>query len=392
MELVHSREHNRLGGNSRRGSSIALALCALTMFASVATAQDEMLPPEIIFQVPANAKTWSVASALAMPDPVQLNNVKIDPTVRALAMQLEDASFEVREQATNKLIEMAPDKMQLYALLAPESDLTAEQRYRLLAALREHLLNSPRGAVGISMEPVQPIIMGGPLEIRVTDLLPGLPAERVLKLNDRITHVDDQPLFAYDDLQFRVQCKRPGDKVALTIKRPKTDPAVLNAGREANQPIPFEVIRVELELGSAELLREFNEARAQQFNQALPQLPQRVETIRLTEVQRASQNFSPKPRSIAITGSSAILASDAHAATAELDPDVENHPTVQEVLRHRKLIETGDVTVEELQIIRDRWERELEELSRQAQNRMLTSDQRAYLNAVIYRCMQLMQF
>jgi hypothetical protein len=392
VELVHSRERSKPEDFSGRVGVIApLACAAMMLMTSMAIAQDDDLPPEIIFNPQPAARAWSVTSALAMPDPTQLKNVKIDPTLRAVVHQLEDPSFEVREQATKKLIEMAPDKMQLYAMLAPGSDLSPEQRYRLLAALREHLLKSPRGAVGISMEPVQQM-MGGPLEIRVTDLLPGLPAERVLKVNDRITHVDDQPLFAYDDLQFRVQCKRPGDKVALIIKRPRTELEAPPAGREANHQPQFDVMRIELELGSAELLREFNEARAAQFNQALPQLPQRVETMRLAEAKAADQNLAPKPRPIAITGNSPLVASGASGMVEfGLDPDVESHPVVREILRYRKLINSGEITPQQQQALRDQWEKELIELYRQTQSRLLTADQREYLNSVIERCADLMQ-
>src|ERR1043165_1917174 len=99
--------------------------------------------------------------SLAMPSPEELKQVKVDPALRALVQQLEDPSFAAREEATRKLIEASPDRMQLYAILRPGSDITPEQRYRLLAALRENLVKSPRGAIGISMQPVQPMAMNG---------------------------------------------------------------------------------------------------------------------------------------------------------------------------------------------------------------------------------------
>lgn len=386
------------GGSAGLGTSRSRRLGLLTIISvlgmlagvPVAHAQDNDLPPEIIFNSPPATDTHSLVSALAVPEDQQLKNVQIDPALRALVQQLEDPSFEVREQATRKLVEMAPDKMQLYAMLAPSSDLSPEQRYRLLAALREYLLNSPRGAVGISMEPVMQM-MGGPIEIRVTDLLPGLPAERVLKIDDRITHVDDQPLFANDDLQFRVQCKRPGDKVTLTIKRPRPDANAADAGRDANRPVHFDTLRVELELGSAELLREFNERRPLPLNQALPVSPTRVESMRIAQARQAEQYLAPRPRTVVVTGHSTLLAGSGAPQQAAPDPDVENHPTVREILRQRKRMQSNAVTFEEAQQIRDQWDKQLIDLYRQTQSRALTTEQREYLFAVIERCMELMR-
>ena len=188
--------------------------------------------------------------AVVLPDEATLRSVTVDPQVRALVAQLDDASFQTREAATQALLEVAPDRMHLYAMLVQE-ELSTEQRYRLLEVIREHLLRTPRGALGISMR-IAPLGDHG-MGIQVTDFVQGLPAQRVLQVGDIITHIDGTPVTDNDQVIARVQTKRPGEKVMLTIHRAQVDEQgrILRDARGAEI---LEIRQIELELGSAELL------------------------------------------------------------------------------------------------------------------------------------------
>ncbi len=389
--------------NAARGRAAGLLALALVL-SGVRSLHAQNDPPRvkitpgIALQLNEPVFTSTLNGEMILPTAEELKNVKIDPALRAIVQQLEDPSFAVREQATKQLIENAPDKMQLYALLYGEETLTPEQRYRLLGALRESLLSIPRGAVGISMQPFQPM-MGGPMEIRVTELIPGLPAERVLKIGDRITQVDGQPLAMFDDLQFRVQSKKPGEKVSLVIKRPRLDAQ----GRQlvdANNEALVDVLPIELELGSAEVLRRYNEAT--QFpnqagnpfgNQGNRQLSQRVETMRQAEAETAARKFGPMAHPVAVDANSHLVAAKSTSPDepAPLDPEVERHPLVQAIRTQQNLISQGRVTLEQKKLWHDQWQVQLYDLYRQTQNRQLTRSQQEYLQQVIERFAELMQ-
>ena len=348
-------------------------------------------PPDLILELRSQQDRQFPGGAALLPNFEQLRWVQVSSEVRALVNQLEHPSFEVREQASRTLIESAPDKMQLYAILVQDGSLSAEQRYRILHALRESLVRTPRGALGISMQPM-PMNELGQIEIRVTDLLPGLPAERVLKVGDRIIQVDDRPLTAFDDLQFRVQSKKPGETVSLTVRR-----AQLNAeGQEVlddNNAPAVQTIRIELELGSAELLRSFN-AQLNVMNQGVVQPPGRVEILRREEARAAEARLAPKPREITIDGQSTLVV-DNRLPAGESQPDaldleIDDHPLVQQITRQKQQIVQGVHRADQIRILEDLWQRQLMDLYRQSQEPGLTQGQRDHLSRLINRVERLL--
>ncbi|HVP72982.1 MAG TPA: hypothetical protein VMS30_04540, partial [Phycisphaerales bacterium] len=119
---------------------------------------------------------------LSMPpiDFDSLQDVVIEPEVRTVVDQLDSEDFTQREAASDALRSKDQWRQQIYALLAGET-LSVEQRCRLLQVVRDQLVNTPRGALGIEMAPLLPM-RGEPLEIRIVDLIAGLPAERVLQV------------------------------------------------------------------------------------------------------------------------------------------------------------------------------------------------------------------
>lgn len=375
------------------GALFALIVVAITF---PADAQQVIIRQDPNFTVVFQSDDWPTArgaSDFGIPGEAQLKDVAIDPALQVLVDQLEHPSFDVREQATRALIESHPDRLQMYALLSRSKALSPEQRYRVLTALRESLLRTPRGAIGISMQAMQQFDNLGTIEIRVTDLIPGLPAEKVLKVGDRITQVDGRPLTMHDDLQFRVQCKKPGDTVRLTVKRAKVGEAAPPAVPGLDDAALFETVEFELQLGSAESLREFNQAAINQLNrfeQGLIQPASRVERNRMAEAKMADQALAPRPRTIPVEGASR-LTEPPTSQRRILDPEVEQYPAIRELIWHRQRIQQQIVTVDELQMLTDQWQAQLIDLYNQSQDPSLSQDRREFLNRVIQRYLELLQ-
>lgn len=328
----------------------------------------------------------------SMPTAEQLQGVRIDPSLRSCVGQLDDPSFATREQATNRLMDDSTDRLQLYAMLS-RADLAAEQRYRLLNVLRERLTKTPRGALGISTNPF-PMVQQGPggqPGIRVEDLIPGLPAEHVLRIGDRITHIDSRPVMQMSDLQFIVQCKRPGEKVQLNIQRPQVDADGKFIMDANNQPV-LDPMQVEIELGSAERLKEFNSA----IGRGQSMQPSPVEAMRLAEAGEAQRKFSPVPQPIAVRGGPmALVAATAQAAGANGsiencdDPEIDQEPLIQNLIMQRKLIADGRLN--DSRPLRDAWKNQLRILIEQVTQPDLSDKDREYLKRVIDRYADLMR-
>lgn len=330
---------------------------------------------------------------LAIPSVEQLQSVKIDPQVRKAVQDLDDPSFSMREQATDVLLDDSTDKLQLYAMLAGK-DLTCEQRYRLLTVLQEKLVNVPRGALGVStdlveMHQMQRNPFGAVEGVRIAELLPGLPAERVLQVGDRITHIDGKALVQMGDLQFMVQSKRPGERVQLSVKRAKVDGQghvlVDGDGREV-----MEELEIGIELGSAEALKAIG-GRFGQSNTLSP-----VEQVRKHEANEAFKMYGPPARSIAVRGGEGALyaATMRHQKQDQFDDqtgddfvNVDQHPAIKSLLADRiQMMRDGRVsTPRDL----ERWKTRLAELYEQNRELQLSVEEQEYLQRVIDRYMQL---
>ena len=120
-----------------------------------------------------------------MPSRELLDDVEIDAALLSCIERLGDPTYGLREQATVELSTGDFAREQIYAAMA-RLTLTAEQRHRLLTALTDKLLSTPRGAVGISV--INPRVQ--PEKIIVRTLLADLPAVKVLDVGDRITHLN----------------------------------------------------------------------------------------------------------------------------------------------------------------------------------------------------------
>ena len=171
-----------------------------------------------------------------------------------LVQQLDAAEWRMREEATLALaranLEVPSERIERSL---GEGGLSLEQVMRLLRVMEIRLLHAPRGALGIQM-PINPMM--GPDDpgrvsgVRVSAVIPGLPAEQVLQPGDLITHIDEQPLSGRDDLARIVQRHWPGDVLRLRIIREVPVPEEDLAAERKTEQLEFEI-----KLGSTADLR-----------------------------------------------------------------------------------------------------------------------------------------
>lgn len=312
---------------------------------------------------------FTVVDQLAPPiNREQLRKIAVESEVMTLVSRLDSEEYAEREAATELLRANEDWRMQMYALLSGES-LTVEQRCRVLQIVRDQLVNIPRGALGIEMAPIM-AGLGGPMEIRIVDLIPGLPAEHVLQVGDRITEIDDQPLFVQEDLQSRVQTKRPGDTVKVTVKRAKQD----DNGRvikDANEEPVTEVLHLEIALGSAEVLDR------QQRN--LRVMSNRVQNARRIEAESITYAFAPVPLQVHVEGGM--------RQASQSDP-IDQHPAIINLMVQQEMI--NDRNPDQVRMMREMWRRQLADLIDLSNHPALDQDERARMREVAARFMELM--
>jgi len=227
----------------------------------------------------------------------------------------------------------------------------------------------------------------GQVEIQVDELIEGLPAARVLQVGDRITQVDHLPMATYEDLHYRVQTKKPGEKVHLRVKRQRVDENGRGLRDANNDPI-VEEIDLDMELGSAELLDKADVPG--QFRQQ-----SRVELSRRIEAEDAAQTFAPRGRTVSVQGGTAAMSRGAINGTfgsggmgREMDPAVERHPWIRTISQQRQYIAEGRML--ETEALRESWDLQLASLFDQVRDARLTPDQRDELLRVIERFAELM--
>lgn len=181
--------------------------------------------------------------------------VAVPNEVRRLIGQLAVDDFVLRTDATMKLRRNpAPDES-LMAVLA-QGGLLEEQRVRLLGILEWRILNRSRGAVGVRMT-TRPLGQA-PEGIEISEVLPGLPAERVLKVGDVLQRLDGRRAVRNEDLILQVQQMRPGEKIVVDLLRPVGEPEP-GKGGELVKGVGgrwYERVEVEIVLGSYEQLNE----------------------------------------------------------------------------------------------------------------------------------------
>ena len=113
-----------------------------------------------------------------------------------------------------------PDEVLMGVLV--RGDLQEEQRVRLLGILEWRVMNKSRGAVGVRM--TQRGFNQNPRGIEVAAVIPGLPAERVLKVGDIIHRLTGNEALRNEQLILQVQQMRPGERLKVEVLRPIAEP------------------------------------------------------------------------------------------------------------------------------------------------------------------------
>lgn len=320
---------------------------------------------------------------------------ELDDELMALVSKLDHPDFETREQATEALFEARPTLSELQTLLAA-GFLSPEQRNRLVLVARRKLLEEPRGALGIRMQPRvrnidRPRLMEAQINrgiepqprlvmMEVMDLLPDLPARRVLKIGDRITHVDGETLTNSDSLIRYVQERRPGETVKLTVERLMRDENG-NALRDADGSLRYEQLDIDLTLGSADKL----------INPDTGALDTRgpVYERRQEQAKLVAERFGVDSTRLDMAGPPKRTAPVAVAMAngPAYDGRVEQHKYIKELRRDIHLIKRGDVPLNQRMPI---WQAQVEELQRQMNTRDLPPDEREFLQRVHERFMEIL--
>ena len=154
-----------------------------------------------------------------MWDPATVERVALPQPLLECIARLDDPKFDVRQRASAELDAGAFPLEEIIAALA-RGKLSSEQHARLVAAACTRALALPRGALGIRMQSSMDRVRPG---VEISMLLPGMPAERVLRSGDRIERIGDIPVEASDQLVAMIQSRVPGETVRLTVARARRD-------------------------------------------------------------------------------------------------------------------------------------------------------------------------
>ena len=259
--------------------------CSFVVSVAILCLAGPVLAQELQVVVPQPVQT-STDNIPGLPTDQDLADVTVDPALAELVALLDDATFGAREKAMQRLLGGPVNRLQICKMLAG-TDLSLEQRHRLLALLRHDLLNAldadaDRGAIGIQIDQRKQ-----PNEIIIEQLIENLPAIEVLEPGDRITHLDGKPLPTWDQFRKSILSKKPGDVVSVTIER--SLPNELEDAPDEAEDARSETLNFELTLGSVNLLPKRATGRAE-LN--------RVLTTRARSADQVVDRFAPQPRLI----------------------------------------------------------------------------------------------
>jgi len=300
-----------------------------------------------------------------------------------LLERLDDPSFAVREAATEALMDRADLKGRIIGALdgwtstgEPGRALSVEQRERLLMILRHHVLNAPRGAIGIRMNPG--IHEPGVECVEVAFLIPDMPAERALEVGDRILEIDGRRIRGSDDLADAVQSRLPGEEIEVRLMRIQRDAggaAVIDRNR---QPA-YEELVVELELARYDELPHNDDG---------PIRMNPIDRVRAEEAASYELRFATRPRPVDL---GELLSGPAGVGTAWPSLDIEEHPLARELLaNYRALLVAGEgarVPAEDF----ERWEAGLRDLESLLDDRGIPIEDRLTISRLTTRCRDLLR-
>ncbi len=295
-----------------------------------------------------------------LPTDVELNAVVVDPWLLAMVDQLASSSFEVRSRASEELLKRHADQRQLMALLA-RPNLDREARARLISALQQRILRAPRGALGVRMES-----MRDDLGVRVTGLVPGMPGEKALRLDDIVYAIDGEAVAVREDLIRIVQSKEPGTVVTISLYRQQRDAKGKGIFDAKDAPI-HDRHEFDIALASTETLEVKGGPEPANL------LPSPISLEREALATAVAERFAEKAR---------VLEAPARVEAEQKARALDAHPVVREALASLELLRkvggADDATMKLLLI-------EATKLRQQAESDGLSDASRAHLRALAER-------
>ncbi len=295
-----------------------------------------------------------------LPTDVELNAVVVDPWLLAMVDQLASSSFEVRSRASEELLKRHADQRQLMALLA-RPNLDREARARLISALQQRILRAPRGALGVRMES-----MRDDLGVRVTGLVPGMPGEKALRLDDIVYAIDGEAVAVREDLIRIVQSKEPGTVVTVSLYRQQRDAKGKGIFDAKDAPI-HDRHEFDIALASTETLEVKGGPEPANL------LPSPISLEREALATAVAERFAEKAR---------VLEAPARVEAEQKARALDAHPVVREALASLELLRkvggADDATMKLLLI-------EATKLRQQAESDGLSDASRAHLRALAER-------
>lgn len=217
-----------------------------------------------------------------LPTDADLARVEVPAELVRLARQFDADSYVERASAREQILARKPSPQELMALLL-RRDISNDARHGLVSILELRIMQAPRGALGIRMD--------GPFMretgVRVTGLVPGMPAERVLKVGDLVYSVDGRQLLDRSDLIRAVQALPPGLEVELAVRRTARDAegkvVMGDDGRER-----VDELKIKLRLGSTDDLDDRGDPQGGGVVNAMT-------GARLGQIEEARRRFLPTP-------------------------------------------------------------------------------------------------
>lgn len=199
--------------------------------------------PSLVSSIARSALTACVVLATALPGRAQDAPEDIGATLDAVLIRLQSEQFEERERACDELDALLLaaataqprvfDRVLEDAIVerAKDQSLPLEARLRLIGALRERFMRSPRAAIGIQFANNQ-----SPMGVMVGRTIEGFPVHEagLLEPGDYIVGIDGisldsrqlRPggLGAQEFVRATILSHAPGESVRLTILRPTLPP------------------------------------------------------------------------------------------------------------------------------------------------------------------------
>ena len=168
--------------------------------------------------------------------PEKLAKVTPPPAVLNLLRDLDDPSFQVREAASQKLLDQTFSDETIWCVL-DRFPLSEEAHSRLLTVALRRVSERPRGALGIRMGQPPEGQVGVVIQATLTDM----PAEKFLKAGDVIEEIDSVQIRTTEDLVDAIRTYPPGREIKIKLRRPEKDaqgrPLIGPDGKMIERPV-----------------------------------------------------------------------------------------------------------------------------------------------------------